>query len=91
MTDQPPLTEAQLVEFVRSADVRAPAALHREVESLIDERPARAGGTSSSGRRSRAIGPLGRGLAVAGVVGAAVIVALVVGLGGGGAPVPSPH
>lgn len=91
MTDPPPLTEAQLVEFVRSADVRAPDALHREVESLIDERSARARRRSSSARRSRAKGPLGRGLAVAGVLGAAVIVALVVGLRGGGAPVPSPH
>ncbi|MCW2970968.1 MAG: hypothetical protein JWO23_2095, partial [Solirubrobacterales bacterium] len=35
MTEQRPSTESELVEFVRSIDVRAPDSLHREVQSLI--------------------------------------------------------
>src|SRR5271157_2581934 len=35
MSDRPPRTESELVEFVRSIDVRAPDSLHRQVDSLI--------------------------------------------------------
>jgi len=38
MSDRPPHTESELVEFVRSIDVRAPESLHRQVDSLIDAR-----------------------------------------------------
>ena len=36
--DPRPQTESELVEFVRSIDVRAPDSLHRQVESLLAER-----------------------------------------------------
>jgi hypothetical protein len=85
MTKPRPRTESELVEYVRSSDVRAPEELHRRVESLIEaqspgvRRRLRAD-RSGAGGRSRF------GLALAGALALAVIaaVAIAVGLSGGG-------
>ena len=37
MSERPPRTESELIELVRSIDVRAPEALHRRVEELVAE------------------------------------------------------
>jgi len=82
MTDRPALTESELVELVRSADVRAPDSLHSSVESLVAARSAgaRHGRRSSGERRSW----LPAGLAVATALVAVLVVALAVSLSGAG-------
>ena len=47
--NQHPRTEAELIELVRSSDVRAPEALHRRIEELVAER-------STSRRRPSILG-----------------------------------
>jgi hypothetical protein len=85
MTEPRPRTEAELVEFVRSSDVRAPDRLHREVEALIAAR------SPHSERHGRSLGggaPRSRfALVLAGAVAIAAVVAVVIGVsltGGGG-------
>ena len=43
MTEKRPRSEAEIVEFLRSIDVKAPDSLHRQIESMVAERrrPAR--------------------------------------------------
>jgi hypothetical protein len=43
VSERPPYTESELVELVRSIDVRAPERLHSHVQALVDERSARRG------------------------------------------------
>lgn len=74
MTEQPPRTESELVELVRSIDVPAPPQLHSRIEAMVAERSAQ--GTS------RRPAPLRLGFAGALAV-AAIAAALVVGLSGG--------
>jgi hypothetical protein len=86
MTDQRPRSESELVEFVRSLDVRAPDSVHRQVESLIAARAARARRTRTAPSGGRSVGRLlgaGTGLAVAGVAAAIVIVIALSSSGGG--------
>jgi hypothetical protein len=82
MSERPPRTESELIELVRSIDVRAPEALHHRVEELIAEQAPR------SRRRwpAQALGFLNapRALAGAGAFIAAVGVVLVLSLGGTG-------
>ncbi len=82
MTDRPAPTESELVELVRTADVRAPDSLHRSVESLVAARSAgrRRDPRASGARRSWLAG----GLAVATALVAVLVVALAVSLSGGG-------
>jgi hypothetical protein len=84
MTEQRPLTESELVDRVRSIDVRAPQELHDRIEKMIAER-ATPGSQSHSRAASTPSQPaFGRRLA-AGLALAAVLVAvLVVALTGGG-------
>lgn len=84
MTDRPALTESELVELVRSSDVRAPDSLHRSVQELVADR-------SPAGRRAPGLGPRAtpRGLAVATALAAAAVIALVAGLSGGGSSGPT--
>jgi hypothetical protein len=87
MSEPRPRSESELVEYVRSSDVRAPDELHRRVEALVDahsEHPRRRlslGGGARSGR-SRL------GLGLAGALATAALVALVIVLsqGAGGTP-----
>jgi hypothetical protein len=87
MNESRPRKESELIELLRAADVRAPEALHRHVQELID------GQTRIARHRSlfdRMFGagrsPVGLRLGGALVAAAAAIAALAVGLTGGGAP-----
>ena len=75
MTELPPHTESELIELVRSSDVRAPDSLHRQVSTMIASRPRR--------RRLALHPPVLGAVAAAAVV---VVVALAVALSGGGSP-----
>ncbi len=77
MSDRSPHTEYELVEFVRSIDVRAPDSLHRRVDSLIAE--ASAGRRRPSFLRSFGAAPK---LAAVAIAAALVAVAVAVSLGG---------
>jgi hypothetical protein len=82
MSEQRPHTETELIEFVRSSDMRAPDELHRRVQSLINARATSAGGRS---RPYRSRLRFAFGFAGTMVIAAAVAIALVVGLSSGGA------
>ncbi len=84
MSEQPPHTESEIVELVRSIDVRAPQELHSRIEALVAER----GGRAPMDRRRRT--PLRLGLAGALALGAIVAV-LVVSLSGGGSTLTLPN
>jgi hypothetical protein len=78
-----PQTEAELIDFVRSSDVRAPEALHRRIEKLVAERSAR-GRRPILGRGGFGVAaPLTRRLAAATALAAAVVAVLAIVLGGG--------
>jgi hypothetical protein len=84
MIEPRPHTESELVEFVRTIDVRAPEELHRRVESLIAAR------SSGARRRRSPVGAFGGGrsglgmrLAGAGALAAVAAVAIAAGLTGG--------
>ena len=93
MTELPPRTESELVELVRSSDVRAPDSLHRRVEALVATRRGRARQDRFARRSPHGRRALSSPLALAGasaIVAAVVAIALAVGLsGGGGAPAMS--
>src|SRR5438552_15401977 len=88
MSEQRPRTEAELIELVRSMDVRAPESLHRSVDSLLlaHSRRRRRAGVSGALARSLSRGR-GRLAAVAataaGAAAVGAIVALSKGLNGG--------
>jgi hypothetical protein len=72
---QPPKNESELLELIRSIDVRAPEELHRRAAALIAERSG-ARGLAGSPMRLRLGGALG--------LATAVVIALVLVLSGGG-------
>jgi hypothetical protein len=84
MNEPRPRTEAELIELVRSSDVRAPEALHRRIEQLVAER--------SSRRRRPILGrpfaagaaPLARKLGPAAALAAVIVAVLAIVIGGGG-------
>jgi len=77
MTEPTPQDETEIVELLRSIDVRAPQELHRRIEALVAEH-------GSARRRTPA--RLRLGLAGAVALGAIVAVLLVSLSGGGGSP-----
>jgi hypothetical protein len=84
MSQQPTNTEAELLEFVHSIDVRAPAALHERIEALVAA-SSEGRATPSTHTSSRRVSlRLGLGGAVA--AAAVVTLALVLGSSGTGAP-----
>jgi hypothetical protein len=84
MNEPRPRTEAQLIELLRSSDVRAPQELHGQIAALIADGSARPRRGRMRARPSRAGGwPLARGLA-AGAALAGVVVAVLLGVTGGG-------
>ena len=82
MSEPRPRTESELVEFVRSIDVRAPEELHGKVDSLIAASP------SARPRRRWSIrtGRSGPAVRLAGAIALSVVVAvaIAVGVSGGG-------
>jgi hypothetical protein len=86
MTDQHQGSESEIVELVRSIDVKAPESLHRRLESMLAERAAggrlRGGRARARARRRFASRPrLG---AAGAIVAAAVAVAIALGTSGSG-------
>jgi hypothetical protein len=69
-----PADEAELIEFVRSIDVPAPASLHRKIDAMIAERSggARSARGSRQGTATRSFGLAPR-LAAVGAIAAAVV------------------
>jgi len=89
MSEPRPRTESELIEHVRSIDARAPAELHRRVDSLVNAHAEGARRRPISARRARS-GRSRLGLGLAGALGAAAVVAVALTLalsgGSGGAP-----
>lgn len=81
MTEQPPPTESQLVDFVRAIDVPAPPALHRRIEAMVADR--------ASAHRSRS--PMLRFGFAGALAAAATVVAVVLATSGGGAATLTLH
>src|SRR5262249_41491211 len=73
--------ESELVEFVRSIDVRAPESLHREVQALVADASRRKGRPRMGHRRSPALAYYAFAGALAVVVAG---IAIAIGLSGGG-------
>jgi hypothetical protein len=91
MTEPRPQTETELIELVRSSDVRAPDALHRRIEQMVAERSApgarrRAPWATLGARRS-----LVPRLASAAALAAVVVAVLAIVLGGGGSSLSVPQ
>ena len=84
MSERPPQTESELVEFLRSIDERAPDALHHRIEALVDKRSPRGRSRPPGARASRGLPALGWRLGGALAVLVVATVALVLGLSGGG-------
>jgi hypothetical protein len=85
-----PRTEAELIELVRSSEIRAPEALHRRIEAMVAERSSpRARGSILGG--APGVGGLGRRLLAASALTTALIAVLAVVLSGGGARSLSLH
>lgn len=79
-----PADEAELIEFVRSIDVPAPASLHRKIDAMIAERSG--GAQKARGRRqgtaARPFGLAPRLAAVGAIAAAAIALAVAFGLSG---------
>lgn len=78
MSEPRPHTESELVELVRSIDVRAPDALHRELQALVSSR------RTASPRAERP--SIARGLLAASALAAVAAVLAIALSAGGGAP-----
>ena len=85
MSQKRPRTEAELVEFVRAIDVRAPASLHASVQALVDASAERRPSLPQRARNAfvRAFGSVPRVAAATGAL-AVLALALVLALGGSG-------
>ncbi len=85
-----PKNESELIEYVRSNDVRAPDELHRKVDALVKARSPAARWRLSADRE----GPTGRsrfalGFAATIAIAAVLVVVVAGGLRGGGSATPS--
>lgn len=95
MTDPRPSTEAELVEHLRSIDIRAPDSLHQRVEALVADRSPRANRSPRGARRRggdsapRSFGRAPRLAAARAIAAAIAAVAIAVGLSGGGGSTPT--
>src|SRR5437763_7960205 len=83
MTEKRPRSEAEIVEFLRSIDVKAPDSLHRQIESMVAERrrPAR---RRRGGLPVRAFASAPRLAAAGAIVAGVAAVAIIIGASGGG-------
>ncbi|HXW59132.1 MAG TPA: hypothetical protein VEJ23_06600 [Solirubrobacteraceae bacterium] len=87
MTDPTPRKEAEIVELVRSIDVRAPESLHRRVQELVADHTTdaarRRGLRRRGGRPAGGARPATARLAALGALAAAAIAVLVIALTSG--------
>jgi hypothetical protein len=86
MTDRSRPTESELVELVRSSDVRAPESLHRKIDAMIASRSSRsapARGQRSAAGDARAFSLRPRLAAVGAIAAALIALAVAVSLSGG--------
>jgi hypothetical protein len=79
----PERAESELVEFVRSIDVRAPESLHSQVQALVADASRRRGRPRMGHRRSPALASYAFAGALAAAV-AAIVIAIALGGGGNG-------
>jgi hypothetical protein len=86
VSERPSHTESELIEFVRSIDVRAPEELHGRIEALVSQRSARGPRRPLRARPSGNPSPLGWRLGGAIAIVTAAAVALVLALAGRGSP-----
>jgi hypothetical protein len=86
VSEPPPYTESELVELVRSIDVRAPERLHSHVQALVDEHSAQRVRSPWAGVMFG--GPSALRLRLGGAIGvaAAIALALVLALSPTGSP-----
>jgi hypothetical protein len=83
MTDRRPPTEAELVELVRSSDVRAPESLHRRIDAMIAARSPRAAREQRRAVDSSGFGLRPRLAAVGAIAAALIALAIAIGTSGG--------
>jgi hypothetical protein len=76
-------TESELVDYMRSIDVRAPQRLHDSIEQLVADRAAPRGRKSTGADAPARTGTLGRRLAAGMALAAAVAAVLVVAFNNG--------
>jgi len=84
MSERPPRTESEMVEFVRSIDAQAPADLHRRIEALVEERSPRGRGRPLRAPTFGGLPSLDWRIGGAIAIFAIAALALVLGLSGGG-------
>jgi hypothetical protein len=84
MNEPRPHTEAELIELVRSSDLRAPEALHRRIEQLVAERSSRRRRPILGRTFAAGAAPLVRGLGAATALAAVLVAVLAIVIGGGG-------
>jgi hypothetical protein len=84
MNQPRPCTEAELTEFVRSSDVRAPEALHRRIDQLVADSSSRGRRPIPRGAFRAGAAPRVRTLAAATALAAVVVAVLAVVIAGGG-------
>lgn len=89
MSDRPPATESELIEFVRAIDVRAPESLHRDVESMLAGRSRRGASRREQDSPARAGRAAPRLAALGAIAAVLAALAIAVGLSGGGGSPPS--
>ncbi|HEV7584877.1 MAG TPA: hypothetical protein VGO14_03765 [Solirubrobacteraceae bacterium] len=84
MNEPRPQTETELIELIRSSEVRAPEALHRRIEQLVADRPATGGRRPAWGIPGAGRSAVLPRLAAVAALAAVLIAVLVVALGGAG-------
>ncbi len=85
MSENPKGGEPELVELIRSIDVRAPQELHDRVQAMVDARASRASGSRwSAWAGSHPAWGLGAAASALAVVAVALVLVLGGGTGGGG-------
>src|SRR5438309_100605 len=84
MNEPRPRTEAELIELVRSSDVRAPEALHKRIEQLVAERSSRRRRPIVERAPTVGAAPLARKLGPAAALAAVIVAVLAIVIGGGG-------
>lgn len=84
MNDPRPRSEAELIEFVRSSDVRAPEALHRQIEQLVADRTSRRRRPTVRGGFATGAAPPARRFGAIAALAAVIVAVLVIVIGGSG-------